>query len=333
MGLTSQARSEYLQNLRERYPYGTKSQKKLMLDEFCAVCGYNRKYAIRLLNSFTSRRSRKRRPLSRGRKKTYCDPLLLDVLWEIWRAANQPCAKRLKALLPLWLPFFKHFIIPDSLQAQLLRISAATIDRLLASQRKEFKKRGRATTKPGAILKKRIPIQTNQWDQSVPGFLEAVTVAHCGDSTQGQFVYTVNCVDIASGWTAQRAVWGRGERGVLLAIKHIEATLPFALKGFDCLPAQAGDNDSEFLNWHLIRYLMDRPQPVQFTRSRAYYKNDNAHVENKNWTHIRQLIGYERFEQLELVELLNDLYNSEWNDYFNFFIPSVKLYQQTTPRL
>lgn len=214
-----------------------------MLDEFCAVCGYNRKYAIRLLNASTNGRSRKRRPTQRGR----------------------------------------------------------------------------TTTKPGALVKKRIPIQTNQWDQSVPGFLEADTVAHCGNSTQGQFVYTVNCVDIASGWTEQRAVWGRGERGVLLAIEHIEATLPFVIKGFDC------DNGSEFLNWHLIRYLMDRPQPVQFTRSRAYYKNDNAHVENKNWTHIRQLLGYERFQQLELVELLNDLYTSEWHDYFNFFVPSVKL--------
>jgi hypothetical protein len=318
MGLTPQARIEYANNLRERYPYASKAQKKIMLDEFCTTCGYNRKYAIRLLNA-VQRRTLQSRHSQRGRKRLYGDPLLVETLWQIWQAANQPCAKRLKALLPLWLPFFKHFIIPEPVQAQLLCISAATIDRIFARHRKKFKSHGHSTTKPGSLVKKRIPIQTNQWDQTVPGFLEADTVAHCGNSMQGQFVYTVNCVDIASGWTEQRAVWGRGESGVLSAIQHIEATLPFTLKGFDC------DNGSEFLNWHLIRYLTERKQPVQFSRSRPYYKNDNAHVENKNWTHVRQLIGYERFEQVELVELLNGLYTSEWHDYFNFFIPSVKL--------
>lgn len=318
MGLTPQARHEYANNLQERYPYASKLQKKVMLDEFCTTCGYNRKYAIRLLNA-TKRRTLKSRHTHRGRKRLYCDPLLVETLWKIWQAANQPCAKRLKAIVPLWLPFFKDFIIPEPIQAQLLGISAATIDRIFARHRKKFKSHGHSTTKPGSLVKKRIPIQTNQWDQTVPGFLEADTVAHCGDSMQGQFVYTVNCVDIASGWTEQRAVWGRGESGVLSAIQHIEGALPFTIKGFDC------DNGSEFLNWHLIRYLTERKQPVQFSRSRPYYKNDNAHVENKNWTHVRQLLGYERFEHIKLVDLLNDLYTSEWNDYFNFFIPSVKL--------
>jgi hypothetical protein len=185
--------------------------------------------------------------------------------------------------------------------------------------RTKYSKRGLSTTKPGTILKKHIPVKTKQWDEEKPGFLEADTVAHCGDSVAGMFVYTLNCVDIATGWNQQRALWGKGEQGVLQAIQNIEKTLPFDILGFDC------DNGSEFLNWHLLRYFSKRKQPIKFTRSRAYHKNDNAHIEGKNWTHIRQYLGYQRFDNIELVDLLNDLYTKEWNLYFNFFIPSVKL--------
>jgi hypothetical protein len=224
---------------------------------------------------------------------------------------------------PLWLPDFDDFIIPDDVKEKLYTISAATIDRLMAPGRKKFKKRGLATTKPGALIKRHIPIKTQQWDETKPGFIEADTVAHCGDSTAGMFAYTLNCVDIATGWTEQRATWGKGERGIVKAIENIEKSLPFPLLGFDC------DNGSEFLNWHLYRYLTnDRKKPVQFTRARAYHKNDNAHIENKNWTHIRQYIGYQRFDQAEIVDLLNQLYTTEWRLYFNYFIPSVKLIEK-----
>jgi hypothetical protein len=153
----------------------------------------------------------------------------------------------------------------------------------------------------------------------VPGFIEVDAVAHCGTSTAGMFAYTINSVDIATQWNEQRAVWGKGEQGVINAIKNIETNLPFELRGFDC------DNGSEFLNWHLYRYFVQRDKPVSFTRSRPYRKNDNAHIEGKNWTHIRQYLGYERFDKIELVQQLNELYTSEWRLYFNFFIPSVKL--------
>jgi hypothetical protein len=258
----------------------------------------------------------------RGRRKTYDDPMILQVLTDIWVAGNLPCAKRLKAMLPNWVPHYEKYILSEDVKDKLRNISPATIDRLMAPYRSKYTKRGLATTKPGAILKKRIPIKTNQWDETVPGFIEADTVAHCGNSTEGQFVYTINCLDIASGWTQQRAVWGKGQRGVLQAIKDIENHLPFALKGFD------SDNGSEFLNWHLVKYLDDRKRPVQFTRARAYHKNDNAHIENKNWTHIRQYIGYQRFAHQSLADQLNDIYTSEWKDFFNFFIPSVKLVQK-----
>ncbi|MFC2088050.1 integrase [Calditrichota bacterium] len=209
--------------------------------------------------------------------------------------------------------------VTESIEKALLTISPATIDRLLAKSRFRYNKRGLATTKPGSIIKKRIPIKTNQWDETRPGFLEADTVAHCGDSVAGTFVFTINCVDIATGWTEQRATWGKGERATVDSIKSIEESLPFNLLGFDC------DNGSEFLNWHLVRYLTNRKKPVNFTRSRAYHKNDNAHIEQKNWTDIRQYLGYDRFDNPRLVDLVNNLYTTEWKLYFNFFIPSMKL--------
>src|SRR5208337_4542570 len=183
----------------------------------------------------------------------------------------------------------------------------------------QYKKRGRTTTKPGTLLRKQIPIKTNQWDESRPGFLEADTVAHCGDSLSGMFAYTIDCVDIATGWTEQRAVWGKGETDTLEQIKQIEKALPFPLLGFDC------DNGGEFLNYHLLRHFTKRDKPVQFTRSRAYHKDDNAHVEQKNWTHVRQWLGYQRLDDPKVVPLLNNLYALEWRLFHNFFFPSVKL--------
>lgn len=156
----------------------------------------------------------------------------------------------------------------------------------------------------------------------MPGFLEADTVAHCGNSMAGMFVFTVNVTDLATGWSEQRAVWGKGERGVLEAIAGIEQALPFKVRGFDC------DNGSEFLNWHLERYLQQRKQPIQFTRARPYHKNDNAHIENKNWTQVRQYLGYQRFDNPEITAVLNELYTSEWRWFMNAFIPSVKLIEK-----
>ena len=252
----------------------------------------------------------------------YDDPLILEVLRDIWVVTNLPCSKRLKIILPLWLPFYTKRSLSQEIKEKLLSISPATIDRLMAPSRARFGKLGLSTTKPGSILKKHIPVKTKQWDETIPGFIEADTVAHCGNSVTGMFAFTINCVDIASQWTEQRAVWGKGEKSTLEAIKDIESHLPFKLRGFDC------DNGSEFLNWHLLKFFTKRSKPIDFTRSRPYQKNDNAHIENKNWTHVRQYLGFQRFDKQELVGLLNQLYTSEWNLYFNFFIPSVKLTQK-----
>jgi hypothetical protein len=317
--VSPRSRREYVEAIFLRYKRASRQEKTGILDEFCATCQYHRKHAIRVLKGF--KRFTQPKAKKRGRSPKYDREAILRPLKEIWLAANLPCSKRLKAIVPLWLPGYSQACEPLSLEVvkALKAISPATIDRLLQPIRIHYKKRGRSTTKPGSLLRKQIPIQTNQWDESRPGFLEADTVAHCGESLSGMFAYTLDFVDIATGWTEQRAVWGKGETGVLEQIKDIEHTLPFPLLGFD------SDNGSEFLNHHLLRHFTQRKKPVAFTRSRAYHKDDNAHIEQKNWTHVRQWLGYERLDDPRVVDLLNDLYSTEWRLFHNFFCPSVKL--------
>lgn len=320
--MSTTTKYEILEAMRPKYKSASKSLKKQILDEYCSLTDCNRKHAIRLFNSSKPVESINNNLSKRGRKKIYDHPHILTVLMDIWVMGNLPCSKRLKVMIPLWLPFYDSIELSEDVKEKLLSISPSTIDRLMLKKKNKFNKKGLSTTKPGSIIKKHIPVKTNQWDEKMPGFIEADTVAHCGNSTAGMYVFTVNCVDIATQWTEQRAVWGKGEKGVLNAIKDIESHLPFQIQGFDC------DNGSEFLNWHLFRFFTERKKAVKFTRSRAYHKNDNAHIENKNWTHVRQYLGFQRFENPELVDMLNNLFTSIWNDYFNFFNPSVKLIEK-----
>jgi len=312
-----QSRKDYLEAIRNRYRRAGRKEKTIILGEFCATCGYNRKYAIRLLRKMPpSFIKRKPGPAFRYEKE-----VLLLPLKRIWFATDQMCSKKLKAAIPLWLPFYEgeyESLLPDVRQ-KLLAMSSATIDRLLKPLRALYKK-GRCSTKPGNLLKNQIPIKTHNWDVTRPGYFEADTVAHCGNSMAGDFVFSLTFTDIFSGWTENRAVWGKGSQGVLRQIKNIEEKIAFPILGFDC------DNGSEFLNHHLVRYFTDRPNaPVQFTRSRPYKKNDNAFVEQKNWTHVRQLLGYDRFDNPELVPIINDLYLNEWSLFNNYFCPTLKL--------
>ena len=293
-------RQAYLKAIRSRYWRAGKKTKVTILNEFCAVCGYNRKYAIRLLNQ----RTKPKKKRLAGRKPVYDSPELLIALKRIWFASDQMCSKKLKAAIPLWLPFYEtlYKALTRETQDKLLTVSAATIDRLLKPVRAVHGRKGLSGTKPGTLLKNQIPIRTHSWDISQPGFMEADTVAHCGNSLAGDFVWSLTMTDIDTTWTENRATWGKGAEGVLAQIKDIEAKLPFPLQGFDC------DNGSEFLNYHLLRYFTDHPSVTSFTRSRPYKKNDNAHVEQKNWSHVRQLFGYDRFEDLSLVGMMNGLY-------------------------
>ena len=313
----------YLYKIRSRYNKADKAAKGAILDEFCAVCGFHRKHAIRLLNQKTKRRKTiKKTP---GRKPIYDD--IIEPLKKIWMATDYMCSKRLKAALPLWLPHYTsiHGSLAPLAYDKLLRISPSTIDRLLQPIRASQKRKGLSGTKPGSLLKNQIPIKTDHWDVMQPGFLEADTVAHCGNSLAGDFVWSLTMTDILTCWTECRATWNKGASGVCEQIHHIENSLPFPILGFDC------DNGSEFLNPHIYRYFVtDRhDNKVQFTRSRPYKKNDNAHVEQKNWTHVRQCFGYDRLDQPQLVALMNDLYMSEWSLYQNHFCPGTKLIEKT----
>ena len=317
--MSPRSKREYVEAVHRRYKNASRSERTIILNELCATCGYNRKYAIRLLRGF--KRFTKPKPRKRGKPAVYQKDDILVPLRRIWLEANLPCSKRLQAILPLWLPGYGQYFgqLSEEVTNALLSISPATIDRLLKPVRIQYKKRGRSTTKPGTLLRNQIPILTNQWNESRPGFLEADTVAHCGESLSGMFAYTIDTVDIATTWTEQRATWGKGETGVLKQIEDIEKALPFPLLGFD------SDNGSEFLNRTLFKHFTKRKHPVQFTRSRAYHKDDNAHVEQKNWTHVRQWLGYQRLDNPLTVPLLNDLYRREWRVFHNFFCPSVKL--------
>lgn len=313
------AKIEYLNAVRPRYRKCKKrAEKARFLDEICATTGFERKYVIKLLSRGPEKSFRPRK--GRGRKARYSDPEVLKPLKAIWRSANLPCSKRLKALIPIWLPAYEALngSLRDSSRAKLLEISPASIDRLLKPIRIE-QPRGRSMTKPGSLLRSQIPILTGQWEEHRPGYIEADTVAHCGGSMAGEFVFTLDCVDVATGWSEQRAIWNKGAQGVVTQMRAIEKALPFELKGFD------SDNGSEFINELLVRHFLSRQRPVKFTRSRAYRKNDNAHIEQKNWTHVRQWIGYERLDNPAAVELLNDLYANEWRLFHNLYGASVRL--------
>lgn len=321
--MSPKRKKDYFSALALRYKKASRKEKSSILKEFCANTGYHIKHAVRKLNAFKITRRHKPKK-KRGPKSKYNFPEVLKPLQQIWLTANLPCSKRLKAILPVWISAYQlefGFLANWVLQ-KLENISASTIDRILKPFRILHTGTGKSTTKPGLLLKHHIPIKTNQWNESKPGFLEADTVAHCGSSMAGQFVFTLDLVDIATGWTEQRAVWGKGEAGILKQLQDIESCLPFAILGFDC------DNGDEFLNWHLVRHFQQRKKPVQFTRSRPYKKDDNAHIEQKNWTHVRQWLGYRRFDNPRIVDLLNDLYRNEWRLFLNFFLPSMKLQEK-----
>jgi len=309
-------RNQQLEKFRGRYRQRGKEGKSRLLDEFCEHYEYERKYAIKLLRGASGPGLLKKSPP--GPPPKY--EALSEVVTHIWKAAEQLCGKRLVEALPLWLPHYeKHYgkLLPR--QKKLLhQVSAATLDRLLAEQKAE-RSRGLGGTKPGKLLRHQLPIQGEVWNEQRVGFMEADSVAHCGGSLAGDFIWSLTYTDLACTWTEGRAIWNKGSTGVLEQTRDVERALPFAILGFDF------DNGSEWLNWTLIRYLQVRAKPIRLTRSRPYQKDDNAHVEQKNWMWPRQLLGYGRLEEVQLVEPINALYKEAWGPLHNFFLPSMKL--------
>ena len=312
--MSQNSKWEYLKAIYTRYRKASKELRTVILNEFCHVCGYHRKYAIRLLNGPAPQKPASAR---KTRRPSY-PAKVISVLSLIWEAAGYPCSQRLKALLPLWLPWAqKRFPLSAQLQEQMLSISPSTIDRRLKAKRRLLKKRLYGRTKPGTLLKHHIPIKTDSWDVSTPGFTEIDLVSHSGNSETGEFIHSLNVTDIHSTWVESRAVMGKGQAGVLDAMKEIEQALPFKLLGID------SDNGSEFINYHLKAFC-DQKQ-IQFTRGRPYKKNDNAHIEQKNWTHVRKIFGYLRYDALPAQQAMNDLYRNELRTLQNLFLPSMKL--------
>ncbi len=316
--MSRSTREELLPRLRQRYVNRGRKGRSLLVDEVCEQWGYSRKHALKLLNGKAGWGGDPDRV--QGRPVVY-GPEVKVVVGQIWLAAEQVCGKRLKALLKLWLPYYEEEYGPlrEAVRRKVLRASAATLDRLLKPMRVKHPHRGISGTRPGTLLRSQIPIRTGNGDIERPGYIEADTVAHCGESLAGDFIWSVTYTDIYSGWTATRAIWNRGQEGVLNRTREVEEELPFPILGFD------SDNGGEFLNWHLAGYFWKRDKPVEFTRSRSYHKDDNGHVEQKNWTRVRQLLGYDRLEDPLLVDQINALYRDCWDPLHNLFLPSAKL--------
>jgi hypothetical protein len=299
-----------------RYRAASRSDKSRILDEFVATTGYERKYAIQVLNH----PPKERRVRQKRLKARRYPPLVKDALVKLWHIADCICGKRLVPGLPdLLTALERHgeLTLDEPTRQLLLAISPATADRLLKDERRARQGRGLVTTKPGTLLKQQIKVRTfADWDDARPGFVEVDLVAHCNDSVGGEFLYTLVLTDIATGWTECVPILNRSQKAVTAALDLARQRFPFRLLGLD------SDNGSEFINADLLRYCQDRQ--LTFTRSRPYKKNDQAHVEQKNWSIVRHFVGYDRFESREAHQALVSLYGG-LRLYTNFFLPSVKL--------
>ena len=314
--MSQRTRTELLSKLRRRYRSAGLEHKHKLLDQAQEVLGYHRKAAIRAL------RAAELAPGPRiitGRPTTYEPKKLLPWLRPIWQATDYACGRRLVAMLPEWIPAYEQHErrLPGEVREKLLAASGRTLDRLLEPLR--ARGAGRCLTRPGTLLRHQIPIRGSVWEEGKAGWLEVDTVALCGGSVAGEFVWMVDGVDYATTWVELRAIWGRGQAATLVALRDMEASLPFELLGLD------SDNGGEFLNYHVMSWLQKRPRPVFMTRSRPYKKDDNAHVEQKNWTHIRQCFGYERHDNPEVVDLINTLVKGAYGQLLNYFHASLKL--------
>ena len=311
---------EYFRSIYNRYQEASSLLKEKMLDEFCRICGYKRKYAIYKLNDASPQEktySLCKAGIKRRRAKVYSQQMI-NILEKTWQVAGYVCSTRLKALLPLWMPWIeKYFQLTTEIKKQMLQISSRQIDRRLRPYKFKIKRRIYGGTKPGSLLKHHIPIKTDHWDVKIPGFTEVDTVSHSGNNADGTFAYSVNQTDILTGWVETRAVLGKGERGVLAALQEMMEAFPFPILGID------SDNGSEFINYHLYEYC--RQKNIQFTRGRPYKKDDNAHIEQKNWTHVRKLMGWDRYDTSCAVDAMNNLYKQELRIFMNLFLPSTKI--------
>lgn len=304
-----------MEAMEKRYRLASRAQKSWILDEVCELTGYHRKSAIRRIRRVEDCRLR---PPARRKRRPRYGPPVLAVVEKVWVEAGYPWSVRLKAILELWRPWIRvRYPLPARQEALLWRISPRTIDRVLQDKKRGLRRRLYGRTKPGTLLRHRIPIRCEHWDVKTPGHLELDTLSHSGECAEGLFAYSFNLTDIGSTWVETRSVLGKGAQGICEALEEMRLALPFPIQSID------SDNGSEFLNAPMVAYCDQRN--ISATRSRPSKKDDNAHIEQKNWTHVRKLIGWDRYETLEAVRAMNDLYAQELREYMNLFQPSVKL--------
>ncbi len=317
MSVKRGSKHELAEAMRGRYWAAGRKEKGHLLDEFVAVTGYHRKYALTLLRHGKKKGGGSKR---RGGRAIVYGPAVLAALEVAQKAMGWICGKRLAPFLADLVPALEEegeLRLDPTVREALLRIKASTIDRRLAGARARAKPRGRGTTKPGSLLKKQVPIRTfTPWDEQRPGFLEIDLVAHCGASTSGEYINTLDMVDVATGWTECAAVKGKSQAAVFTALKRVRERLPLPLLGLD------SDNGSEFLNDQLVRYCQQ--EELTFTRCRPNQKNDQAHVEQKNWSVVRQLIGYDRYEGDAALAQMERVHEITWI-YVNAYQPVMKL--------
>lgn len=302
---------DYTRVMRGRYARRTgKQARSALLDEYCRSSGLERKHVIKVLRG---QRRRGATAAARGARSTYGSEDI-TVLKAVWLVAGQPCGKRLAGeMLRLWLASWQkhHGTLSAEQIGRLTAISPAQIDRVLAPYRSAGRRR-RIASSALAAMQREVAVRCEPWAETAPGALEIDTVALCGGSMSGAIVWALDATDIHSCWTEVRAVWNRGGHATRERLSEIQAALPFPLRKLDF------DNGTEFLNAHFITHFKAHEPKIELSRSRPYRKNDNAHIEQKNYTHVRLLLGDDRFEHHDLVEPLNEALR-EWSLWNNLY--------------
>ena len=338
MGLTMGEKKALTREMAARYRAAERQAKHTILDEFTQITGYHRKYAIHLLRNWGTEhvqlingeavklivgQPRKNKPNRRPERRIYDEPVI-QALRRVWELFDYMCGKRLAVLMRLNMALLQtdpELGIDEQIAAKLMQISPATIDRLLGGARKALSLKARSRTRAGTLLKHQIPIRAFfDWDERIAGFFELDTVAHDGGNARGEYCYTLNATDVSSGWVELRALPNRAHRWVKQEVQSIQNELPFTLKGVD------SDNGGEFINRQLWQWC--NLEGITFTRGRAYRKNDNCFVEQKNDLAVRRTVGYYRFESDQEFRALQQVYRNLC-PLLNYYYPSLKIIEKT----